>query len=142
MLLLAVSVALMGFAPAPLPRQQRQRADPTDLSGTWEFVLWEDSGRRSRRNEEQIQARMTRDSFTLVLKRRGEGETYTMRLEPSASPPAFTWEMNGETVFVGSYRFERGQMTMILNEGDRLADRPIDFAGKARHRFVLRRISR
>ena len=39
-LLLAVSVALLGFAPAPSPRPHRQpRQDPTDVVGTWEFVL-------------------------------------------------------------------------------------------------------
>jgi hypothetical protein len=33
-------------------------------------------------------------------------------------------------------------MTLILNVGGRLEDRPTDFAGKARLRYVLHRIRR
>ena len=40
--LLALLPGLLAFAPAPLPR--RDRAGGPDLTGTWEFVSWEEDG--------------------------------------------------------------------------------------------------
>jgi uncharacterized protein (TIGR03067 family) len=143
MLLIVAAVVLLGFAPAPLPRQQRQREAEPDVTGTWEVVLWEDSGRRPRGIEQLFQVEMTRESFVLVMKRsRGELANYDQRLEPSRSPRAFTWSVDGCTLYVGSYRLHNGELTMILDGGDRLEARPTDFDGKPYRKFVLRRVGR
>src|SRR5262249_4657146 len=65
LVLIVVSVALLGFAPAPLPRRDRHREDTTDVTGTWEFVLWENGGEREGHNEEAIQAKVTATHYHL-----------------------------------------------------------------------------
>jgi len=142
-LLIAVSVAVLGFAPAPLPRQQRQH-ERADVAGTWQIVLWENSGNRYQGNEEAFEVSMTRSRFTLVVTRDGtRSSDFVMRLDPSASPPAFTWSQEGRVRFVGSYRLRGDEMTMILSGGERLETRPTDFEQKqVTLRFVLKRIGR
>src|SRR5262245_32832221 len=47
-LLFAVTLAaVVGFAPAPLPRTERLRDAQPNLNGKWEFVVWKNSGRDS-----------------------------------------------------------------------------------------------
>jgi hypothetical protein len=65
-----------------------------------------------------------------------------MRLEPTAAPPAFTLGKGPAPTFVGSYRLQGGQLTMIFNRGEFLERRPTDFEGKSEFRFVLRRVGR
>src|SRR4051794_18374262 len=127
--LLAV-MAAAGFAPAPFPKPERQRDDPTDVTGTWEFVLWEASGIRSQGSEGMYLIEMARDKYDFVGKN-GAGRThYEMKLEPGASPRAFTWSMNNNVSYVGSYRLQKDQMTMIFASGSRMDQRPTDFQAK------------
>jgi uncharacterized protein (TIGR03067 family) len=145
LLLIVAGVAVLGFAPAPLPKNQRHpREDLTDVAGLWDVVVWEDFGNRDHHSESTLRVRMTKDKFAFVMKAR-EGEDawgMEMRLEPSAHPPAFTWGRRGLVRFVGSYRLHRDELTLILANGSDLANRPTDFAGKHQLRFVLRRIRR
>ena len=142
-LVIVASVALLGFAPAPLPRRDRHPVAEPDVTGTWQIVRWEDSGRRARGIEQQFEVEMTRESFVLVMKtRRGELANYEQRLEPWRSPRAFTWSVDGTTLYVGSYRLHKGELTMIVDGGDRLDTRPTDFDGKPYRKFVLRRVDR
>jgi uncharacterized protein (TIGR03067 family) len=137
----AAAVALVGFAPAPLPRQQRPRRP--DLTGTWEFVLTQRDGARSREVETGYRVRVTREEFALVEARTGQTwSTFVMRLEPTAAPPGFSWSRNGTVRYVGSYRLQGGQLTMIFNGGARLDQRPTDFEGKPEYRYVLRHVGR
>jgi uncharacterized protein (TIGR03067 family) len=138
-----VAVALLGFAPAPLPRKQRQPVqDPTDVGGTWAFVLWEVGGERERQSEQTMLAEVTKERFRLVTKNGQGHEAFVMRLDATASPPAFTWAMGDRTWFVGSYRLRGDELTLIFGRGERVQDRPTDFAAAAAYRFVLRRLER
>jgi uncharacterized protein (TIGR03067 family) len=140
-LVIVASVVLMGFAPAPLPRQRQREAEP-DVTGTWQIVLWEEDGERIRNFEERLQVEMKKGSFVLVWKAyRREMDGFTMRLEPRRSPPAFTWSVGNRTLFVGSYRLYKDELTMILTSDDRLEARPTDFEGKPEIRLVLRRVT-
>jgi uncharacterized protein (TIGR03067 family) len=140
---MAVSVTLMGFAPAPLPRNDRHREDASDVTGTWEFVLWEQNGRRNPNAERDLQLQLTREEFALVRVRgQRTRDAFPMCLEPTASPPAFIFTRDRSTAFVGSYRLRGKQMTMIFDVGARLDRRPTDFEGKTGYRFVLWRVSR
>jgi len=142
-LVVLVVLAVVAFAPAPLPRRERMREDLTDVNGTWEFTLWENSGMRSQPSEQTYLIEMTKAKYDFVPKNGGGRSTYTMRLDPNASPPAFTWEMQGQVMFVGSYRLHRGQMTMIFTSGRDLAQRPTNFQDpRPPYRFVMRRIRR
>ena len=85
---------------------------------------------------------MTKEKFDLVGKNGGPEEDFEMRLDPQASPPAFTWSVGRRVTFVGSYRLRKDEMTMVLNRGDRAEQRPTDFASKSDFRFILRRIKR
>jgi uncharacterized protein (TIGR03067 family) len=142
-LLVDAAAAVLGLAPAPLPRNDRHREDPSDVTGTWEFVLWETNGDRSREQERTHRVEMTREKFVFLGKDGGNRGEFVMRLDTAASPPAFTWSREVDQVkLVGSYRLHKGEMTMILTLGDRMPDRPIDFSGAATFKFVLRRVKR
>ena len=82
-----LAVLALAFAPAPLPKKDRQREDPTDVNGTWEIITKGDHYR----------------------------EDYVMRLDPTVSPPAFTWSRGGRLTFVGSYRLKKDQLTVIFD---------------------------
>jgi uncharacterized protein (TIGR03067 family) len=145
-LLLLTCFALAGFAPAPLPRPQRHpREDLTDVVGTWEFVRWDMNGMRMEQMEQTWRADVTKEQFTLVGKVRvADRQEYPMRLEPTASPPAFVWHTKGVVNFVGSYRLRGDHMTFLLQHGDRKEARPTDFDSPPAtgYRFVMRRIKR
>ena len=142
-ILVVVAAAFLGFAPAPLPRNERHRVDPTDVAGTWELELWENDGQRERHFEDTIHAQVTAKRFRLSTKVNNDrAEDFSMRLHPEASPPAFTWLRGGQVAFVGSYWLKKDRLTMIFARGDRLEGRPVDFAAKAPYRFVLRRVKR
>jgi uncharacterized protein (TIGR03067 family) len=142
LLLLVVSVALLGFAPAPLPRKERQRQDLTDVSGTWVIVVWEDRAMERQGSREMYRLELTKRTAAIILNGDRYREDYVMRLDPAASPPAFTWSRGQAVTFVGSYRLEKDQMTVIFNRADRLEQRPTDFAGMADFRFTMRRTRR
>jgi uncharacterized protein (TIGR03067 family) len=142
-LLHASALRRHGFAPAPFPRPERQRGhDLTDVAGTWEFVGCESNGVHYQSTISDFRSEMTKERFTFVRKD-GKGRTqYAMQLDPTASPPSFTWSMSKNVSWVGSYRLERDKMTMIFNSGNSVAQRPTDFNARAQWRYVLRRVGR
>jgi uncharacterized protein (TIGR03067 family) len=138
--LIALCTLLLGFAPAPLPKKDRSRADLTDVAGSWEFLLWEYAGGRHQEYEQRFRADLTREKFDIV----GGGGTYEMRLDPASSPPAFTWALGNNETHVGSYRLSRDEMTMVFVPAGGKAARPTDFSRcpAGGWRFVLRRTKR
>jgi uncharacterized protein (TIGR03067 family) len=139
LLCLAVAISL-GFAPAPFPRPNRHRENPTAVTGTWEFVLWEHQGMPTKAN---YTIEMTPQKFDFVSTAIGGGRTsYVMRLHPALSPHGFEWHMGGRLMYVGSYRLKGNEITMIFTHAGRLEQRPTDFKGKPQFRFVMRRIKR
>jgi uncharacterized protein (TIGR03067 family) len=139
--LLVVSAVLVGFAPAPLPRRERQREDPTDVDGKWALVLFERRGVRRVGAEKEFRAEVTRERFALI-DQRGSVDEFVMSLNPADSPPSFIWCIGRQVAYVGSYRLRKDHLTMIFIQGESLRDRPTDFEGKAEFRFVLRRVRR
>lgn len=122
-----------------VPRHEKPREDPTDVTGTWEFVLWEREGNRSHHAEDTMRVEMTRTTFEFVPKNGDARTEYGLSLEP----PAFVWTSEGRVTFVGSYRLRKDQITMIFCSGDDPSIRPTDFASKqVAYRFVLKRIKR
>jgi len=141
--LLVIAASALGFAPAPFPKPDRQREDPLDVNGTWEFVLWETSGTRSQSSEAMYLIEMKRDKYDFVGKNGGGRTHYQMTLDPGASPRAFTWSMSNQVTYVGSYRLQKDEMTMIFASGNNLASRPTDFSAKqVQYRFIMKRIRR
>ena len=141
-LLLVLTVVLVGFAPAPFPKADRRNAnDPTDVGGLWAFERYDMNGQPYDQGKNDYTIEMGRDKFTFVP-RTGGSTTYVMRLDPAASPPAFTWSMQNNVMFVGSYRLQRDQITMIFKYGNNVAQRPTDFAGRPEYHYVMRRIRR
>ena len=139
--LTVLSVMLPGFAPAPFPKPERQRADPLDVTGTWEYERCENGGVVDPSARTHYRLEMTREKFVFVYQ--GDSRTaYDMRLDPRASPPSFTWSQNNRVQYVGSYRIQNGQLTMIFNSGTSVAQQPTDFQGKAGWRYEMRRIGR
>jgi len=67
-----------------------------------------------------------------------------MRLDPSTSPPSFTWTMGGRMTHVGTYRLDGDEMTMVFQPGQDVSVRPTDFGTSPSDgwRFVMRRVKR
>ena len=141
-LLVAVAAGLLGFAPAPFPKERRGGKDRADVIGTWEVVRWQQKGRRESAADRNLVLEITGDRVAFHERGSGKPDVMGMRLYRTAQPAGFTWNDEGRVVVVGSYRLSGGQLTMILAEGKRLDDRPTDFAAEAQVRIVLRRISR
>jgi uncharacterized protein (TIGR03067 family) len=141
-LLVVVAAAMLGFAPAPLPRKDRQREDSNDVEGVWEFVRCETNG--------VVDPPETCTGYRIEISRKdiafiprgGQRTPLEMTLDPSASPPSFTWGLRGTVSYVGSYRLHRGELTMMFTLDSRLDVRPKDFGGKPPYRYVMRRVSR
>lgn len=142
LLLLVASLALLGFAPAPLPRRERQRDDLADLTGVWVFVRCETNGRVDPpETHRDYRVEITRTEIAFLL-RQAPRQPIQMTLDPGASPPSFSWSIEGRVRFVGSYRLERGELTMIFEHSSDLGSRPRDFTARPSYRYVMRRISR
>src|SRR6476659_9749277 len=99
-LLLTVTFALLGFAPAPFPRTQRQRGDPNDVSGTWEVVTCEHRGAANESIQKNYVIEMTRGKAVFVEKK-GTRTIYPMHLDTRDSPPSFTWKTGTKVGYVG-----------------------------------------
>src|SRR4051794_31674427 len=100
LLFVVVSVGLLGFAPAPLPRKERPNGQP-DLRGEWVLVRASDGAGDATLGELAIsRIRITRDTIAF-----GPDELpMQMATDPGASPPSMTWSINRSVQFVGSYR--------------------------------------
>src|SRR5262245_1053124 len=122
-LLIATSLALLGFAPAPLPRKERAGGGATDVSGTWQFVVCSVGGRDDEESKKGYVLELTREQFVFVWQN-NQRTIYPMRLDPGASPPSFTWSQNGKVVYVGTYQLRNDELTMVFTSGDRLETRP------------------
>ena len=132
----------LGFAPAPFPRAPRGRQDPADLRGLWQIVRREMNG-AAYPSGNVYDAEVSRDRWAFVGKNGGKnGTAYHLRLDPAASPPAFTWGREGRVQWVGSYRLRGDELTLIFNGGSRVEQRPTDFAGKPQWRYELKRLRR
>ena len=141
-LIVLASVALLGFAPAPFPKTERQHQEPDDVAGTWQYVRSETNGRHDEQDVVNYRMEITRESFVFVQIKTNVRTSYAMRLDPSASPPSFTWSHGNQVMYVGSYRLQKDQLTMIFKGGNNVAQRPTDFGGTPSWRYVLRRVRR
>jgi len=117
--LLLFVLALMGFAPAPLPRPHRQQP-ANELLGTW-----------YREGDDRLE--FTADRLTVHV-RNGKAGTraYALTTDPSAQPPAFDLRGIGDVAgrdFRGIYRRQGDSLTIcyrLASEGGR----PTDFEGQ------------
>jgi uncharacterized protein (TIGR03067 family) len=139
--LVLLPLALLGFAPAPFARTPRMRQ--ANLAGHWEFLRYEASGSRAEWMEKEYLLSLTSTSFRIVP-RQGNGNepNFVLHLDPSASPPAFTMRRPQESklAYVGSYRLQGSELTMVFSSGDDLSRRPTDFEkSTADWRYVMRR---
>jgi uncharacterized protein (TIGR03067 family) len=140
--LLALLPGLLAFAPAPFPR--KHRAAGLDLTGTWEFVSWEEDGKSRPEPIRGWRGEAAGGRFNVVSGDGKERRHYTMRLHPKMNPPAIEGaETNAPAArYYGSYRLRGGELTMVIAKGGTFAGRPQDFGGKVEHRLVLRRVKK
>jgi uncharacterized protein (TIGR03067 family) len=136
-LLTAVVAALcLAFAPAPFPKSGRKTGDAESLFGKWEFVLWEMNGSKSAATQ---YLEMTPGKVDFVSLQGGHKVTYDLVVRPDLAPRGFQWKTGGSG-WVGSYRVEGNQLTMIFKSGTMLEQRPTDFGATHEYRFILKRM--
>jgi len=110
--LLLFVLALLGFAPAPLPRQRREPPNP--LFGTWM----------------RGQERMVLTEGLMSIHVRGEVLHYGMKIDPTARPMTFDLRgidpasVKGRS-YEGIYRVEGDRLTMCYS-----SKRPANFEGR------------
>jgi len=136
--LIVASLVLLGFAPAPLPRNQRQREGPIDLTGTWAFTRIYLNGVLEQKDISHFRIEMTKDRIIFDTESHSE---WTLRLDPTASPPAFSWGHGDHVIYAGSYQMRNGELTMIYHVTSRMESRATNF-DKAPYKYVFRRVSR
>ena len=143
-LMFGLSLVLLGFAPAPFARPERKRGENlADLTGQWVFVECLSGGRVYADTRDTKKLEVTPERFTFQNKDGSTCTVWDVKLDPSASPPAFTWGRNGRVSWVGSYRLQNGQLTLIFSNGTDLARRPIDFDySHPQWTYVLKRVRR
>lgn len=140
-LLFVTCVALFGLAPAPFPRTNRPRNEPSGLNGTWEVVRCEHRGVAN----ESIQANYLieiKNGEAVFVEKKGVRTIYPMDLDAKATPPSFTWKTGNRVGYVGSYRLEKDSITLIFEPGTEVVDRPKDFRGPTTWKYVLKRRGR
>jgi len=132
--LLASAARPARLRPAPLPRKPPGAVEQLDLTGTWEFVRWEEDGKSRPGPIQGWQGEAVGERFNFVssgCKHRGiircglhpKGESARHRGAETNAPAAR---------YYGSYRLSGGELTMIIAKGGTFAGRPQDFGGKVR----------
>lgn len=127
---------VVGFAPAPLPRRERNKDDSTALFGTWEFEAWEMNGGKHGFSQ---YLELTPEKVHFVSIQGGSRVTYKFVIRPDFSPRGFQWIPDGGGGWIGSYRIEGDRLTMIFKSGSSWTDRPTDFNATHEYRFILRK---
>jgi uncharacterized protein (TIGR03067 family) len=133
----ALAALCLAFAPAPFPKSGRKTDDVNSVYGKWEFVLWEMNGTKSPASQ---YLDLTPGKVDFVSLQGGHKVTYDFTIRPDLAPRGFHWKPGGGTGWIGSYRVEGNQLTMIFKSGASYDDRPIDFAATHEYRFILKRM--
>ena len=113
----------------------------SDFTGTWEVAVCEFRGAANESIRANYVLEMTKGQ-TVFVEKNGKRTLYPMRLDSTTSPPSFTWATGARVGYVGSYRLHKNEMVIIFAPGERVADRPVDFAGQVTWKYVLRRTNR
>src|SRR4051794_28694319 len=132
LLCLAALLAIVGFAPAPLPRKGRavKRDDLAVLQGVWKMTYQDAGGTPTDHNFEVV---VKGDRWDFVQPgRRGGGGGYYLTLDQTVSPRALEWafDQNRTSGWVGSFRIQGKTLTVVYTSGTLKKDlgkRPTDF---------------
>lgn len=147
-LLCVVTVlAVVGFAPAPLPRKDRagERASLESLQGTWRMTLNEGNGQPI---SHSFVAQVKGEQWTFVGTgdQMGSNYPYYLTLNRSVSPRALEWayDKDRQAGFVGSYRVQGKTLTVVYTPGTLkdLDKRPTNFDGPVPFRMVFEYVGR
>jgi len=120
---LVAFTALTAFAPAPLPRPNRdsdkESIDMRRFQGTWKVISMEivqPNGGRNRLSDwgetGTTGVRVSEDRWTYLHKGR-DSSSYLMNIEPGVRPAAINW-------YVGQQKDNPGMIGIIRRQGDRV----------------------
>ncbi len=130
-LVLLLTLGLVGFAPAPVPKPNKVLDLPA-LAGSWQL------SRYLRGDKDSLLGRNMRISIqnntcTFFVTDPGQaerkGSTYVMKVDPTAKPPMFSWfSQDGKTrQFVGTYKADRNKLIIVFVVANLDDSRPTDF---------------
>jgi uncharacterized protein (TIGR03067 family) len=141
-LLLLLSVAVVGFTPAPFPRPGKKKVDDQQaIRGTWKVRLYESNGAPLPTNY-QVKIEKGRWSF---FNETPNGTTpsssYEFHIDPGVKPAAFDWRFinNPRPSWHGSYRIDGRKLTIVFTTAG--AARPTDFMARNGYKMELEKIS-
>jgi uncharacterized protein (TIGR03067 family) len=113
MLLVALAVLLLGFAPAPFPRRDRQRPASFDQDLKILQGAWKGDAKSSDRTGLSFSAAIKGNQFTLTIL----GRRITWQLQPQggSSPRALYIKNESGRVFLGIYRLEGDTLFICIS---------------------------
>jgi len=132
-------VAVLGFAPAPLPKRERtvNRDDMEVLQGVWRMT-YQESGGTPTGHDYHVLIKGDHWAFISGVNTpiNGNEHSYYLHLDQTVSPRAMEWanDKEGSSGWVASYKIEGKKLTVIYQSGtlkQNLNQRPTDFVGKA-----------
>jgi uncharacterized protein (TIGR03067 family) len=140
----AAVAAVLGFAPAPLPKKERlvKRDDMEVLQGVWKMT-YQDSGGTPTDHNYRVLVKGNHWAFiTGNQPIRGDEFSYWLTLDQTVTPRALEWayDRNRTGGWVASYRIEGKKLTVIYVSGTLKNDlhrRPTNFSGPAPFKMVF-----
>jgi uncharacterized protein (TIGR03067 family) len=132
LVLLALAVLTLGFAPAPFPRRDRSREDARKIEGVWvQFVPGQPVPVMGGTRLVIRPGRLTYNPETSPY-------AYALTIDTTKTPP--TYDIKGigggapGAVFAGIYRVEGDTLTLCYNSGSH--NRPTAFDGPGKGTFI------
>lgn len=126
--LVFVSLVLVGFAPAPLPRRERRdtdsRPDLQRLQGTWDVLERQRGGVRQPPEKAEVRVTGTRWTFAYAS---GAGSTWEIHLDPTKTPRRITLALNHTHSLLGIYRLDGDTLIVCYCQPNDHTDRPRRF---------------
>lgn len=141
--LLALTAAALGFAPAPPPRPKKV-PDLPSLAGSWLMTRYQ-TGPNDTLRGRMMRVTIDKDLWTFHIRENNQPERtsskYVMKVDPTAKPPLFTWSNGAGNMkqYVGSYSAQKDTLSVVFtsaSNGDEKT-RPTDFANPRGQDYLI-----
>ena len=144
LLLVGLVVATLGFAPAPIPKENYRNSEFVlkRLQGTWAMPRYEQNGRTMISNGEAYTVKIEKDLWTFYRSQNGgpltKSSSYTLKLDPKATPAEIDFISNPTYRLLGIYELKGDSLKIAfrVNNGMNM-DRVKSLTNPAANDYIL-----